>query len=178
MTISQRIHIVGTAGSGKTTLGQELAARLGLPHIELDSLFWQENWRESDIEDYRTRVREALAGDAWVVDGNYSRVRDLVWERVEMVVWLDFSLWVCLRRVLVRSVQRILSREELWNGNRETFVDVFLTRESIVWYSFKGHRRLRQRYSDLFALPQNAHFLVAHLKTPAELEGFLSSLIS
>ena len=178
MATPQRIHIVGTAGSGKTTLGREIAARLGIPHIELDSLFWKPNWQQSELEDFRDRVRKTLSTETWVVDGNYSRVRDIIWENVELVVWLDFSLCVCFRRVLFRTLRRITRKEELWNGNRETFAEAFLSKDSIVLYSYQAHRKLRQRYSDLFSQPQNAHIRVAHLKNSAELGEFLDSFTS
>jgi adenylate kinase family enzyme len=178
MTTPQRIHIVGTAGSGKTYLAQELSTRLGIPHIELDALFWRSGWQESENEDFRGRVREALSGEAWVVDGNYSRVRDIVWKQVELVVWLDYSLWVCFWRVLLRSIGRIISREELWNGNRESFSDVFFSKDSIVLYSFQAHARLRKRYADLFAKSDDNLFRVAHLQKPGDVRRFLESLTS
>ena len=175
MSTSQRIHIVGTAGSGKTTLGRELSARLGIPHIELDRLFWEENWRKSDLKVFKTRVREALSGESWVVEGNYSLAREIVWERVELVVWLDFSLWICLWRVLTRSVRRILSREELWHGNRETIRGSFFSSDSLLWYVIKTTRRRRRQYEELSSLPENAHIQFVRLRKPSDLAEFLAS---
>src|SRR5689334_5774453 len=91
----RRIAVTGTSGSGKTTFARRLGERLGLPHIELDALFWRPGWVESDTESFRTRVAEAIAGEGWVVDGNYSPVRDLYLARVDTVVWLDLPLRVC-----------------------------------------------------------------------------------
>jgi len=67
--------VVGTSGSGKTTFARRLAAGLGIPHVELDALHWEPEWTEATDEVLRARVAEATAQDAWVVDGNCSRVR-------------------------------------------------------------------------------------------------------
>ncbi len=45
--------MVGTSGSGKTTVGRALAARLGLPFVELDAIFHQPGWTELPREDFR-----------------------------------------------------------------------------------------------------------------------------
>ncbi|HEX2361691.1 MAG TPA: hypothetical protein VHI11_06435, partial [Jiangellaceae bacterium] len=87
----RRVSVVGNAGSGKTKLARELAARLRVPHVELDAIFHQPNWTRLPTDEFRQRVADAVAGDGWVVDGNYSSVRDLVWQRADAVVWLDFS---------------------------------------------------------------------------------------
>ncbi len=68
---------------------------------------------------------EAVAGDDWVVDGNYGAVRDLVWERADTVVWLDLPRRVVMRRVAIRTIRRALTREELWNGNREPLTNFY-----------------------------------------------------
>ena len=82
----RRISIIGTTGSGKTTLGQNIAARLGISHIELDAIHWRENWEPLPIDEFRNQLALALPEDAWVVDGNYSKVRDIIWERADTIV--------------------------------------------------------------------------------------------
>src|SRR5438132_8383373 len=88
----RRVVVVGTSGSGKTTLAREIARRLSLPHVELDAVHWGPGWTEPPVELFRQRTQEALQGDRWVADGNYGKVRDLVWGRAEMLVWLDYAL--------------------------------------------------------------------------------------
>src|SRR5262245_7432020 len=119
----RRINVVGTTGAGKTTTARQIACRLGLPHVELDALHWDANWTEAPLAIFRERVAQALAGDAWVVDGNYTKARDLVWSRVELVVWLDYSWPRILWQLLWRTLRRTLLREELWSGNRERFLN-------------------------------------------------------
>ena len=116
---ARRINVVGTSSVGKSTLAASIARLLEVPHVELDALHWEPNWTAAPIEVFRERVRAAIAGDAWVVDGNYAKARDLVWDRVEAVVWLDLPLRTILWRYLRRTARRVGRREELWGGNRE-----------------------------------------------------------
>lgn len=115
----RRISVVGVPGSGKTTLGRQLADALDVPFVELDSIFHQAGWSDLTTEEFRARVAEAIGGEGWVVDGNYQAVLDLVWARSDNVLWLDLPRGLVMRRVLARTIRRALTREELWNGNRE-----------------------------------------------------------
>lgn len=102
----QRVVVIGTSGSGKTYLAARLAAALGYPHIELDTLHWLPDWQERSLEDFRTRVTAAAAGETWVADGNYSKVRDILWRRATSLVWLNYSRAIAsllLRRCSVKS---------------------------------------------------------------------------
>jgi len=86
-----RIAIIGSTGSGKSTLATSLAAKLTIPHTELDNLHWLPGWRERSNEEFRELVDLATQETAWVIDGGYSVVRDLVWGRADVIVWLNYS---------------------------------------------------------------------------------------
>ena len=103
----RRIVIVGCPGSGKSTLARALCARLGLPVIHLDALFWGPSWTPGATKDFRAKVAEAVAGEAWVCDGGYSSTYDLRLPRADLVIWLDRPWWLCLWRVLVRWLTHI-----------------------------------------------------------------------
>ena len=121
----RRVSVVGTSGAGKSTLGAALAARLGVDFLELDSVFHQPGWVPLPREEFRERVAVAVAGERWVIDGNYSMVRDLVWARADTVVWLDLPKRTVMRQVIWRSFRRAAARVELWNGNRERWRNFF-----------------------------------------------------
>src|SRR5919205_2933822 len=106
--MAPKIAVVGTSGSGKTTVARELARRLGVPHVELDALYHGPGWSETPAEEFRRRVAAATDGGGWVVDGNYdSKLGDLVLARADTVVWLDLPLRISLARVTLRTVGRI-----------------------------------------------------------------------
>lgn len=100
-----RINVVGTTGSGKTTAAKLLAKRLGLPRIELDALFWKPDWGETPDEEFLPAVDEATRGDRWVLDGNYSRTRSIVWPRVDTIIWLDYSFPRVFGQLLRRTIR-------------------------------------------------------------------------
>lgn len=172
----QRIAVVGTTGSGKTTLARRLATALELPHVELDSLQWGPEWTPAETDAFREGVTRALAGDRWVVDGNYGAVRDLIWSRADTVVWLDYSVGTVLRRLILRTARRVLRREVLWNGNRERFWVQFASRDSIFLWMFRTHWRRRETYPALLDMPQHRHLRVVRLYAPWEADAWLRDL--
>jgi adenylate kinase family enzyme len=172
----RRVVVVGVTGSGKTTLARELGRRLQAPHIEVDALYWEPGWSPAEVEVFRQRVAAATAGDSWVADGNYSRTRDLLWSRADTLVWLDYALPRALWRVFWRTVRRVAWREELWNGNRESFRGAFLSRDALILYLFRSHRRLRRTYSGAVQEPAYRHLRVVRLRSPRETARWLASI--
>ena len=168
----RRFVVVGPSGSGKTTLGREIAARLELPFVELDAIQWGPNWTPPTREDFRARVARALEGEAWVADGNYGKARDITWGRAQALVWLDYSLWVCLARLLIRTVWRVVTRERLWNGNYETLRGQ-IAPDGLIPYTIRRHRGRRARYVSLLQEPAYAHLVVFRLRSPREARRWL-----
>lgn len=171
----QRISVVGTSGSGKTTLARQISQRLAIPHVELDALHWQPNWTEVSLDIFRDRTEQALRGNHWVVDGNYSKVRDIVWSRADTVVWLDYTLPVIMTRLLRRTFRRVVLQEELWSGNQETLQLTF-SRDSILLWALRTYKKRRREYPILFEQPDYKHLKVVHLRSPKTTNAWLSSL--
>ncbi|HBB34928.1 MAG TPA: adenylate kinase [Cyanobacteria bacterium UBA8803] len=172
---SYRISVVGTTGSGKTTLARHISQYLAIPHVELDAFNHEPNWQEASTDVFRKRVEESLNTESWVVDGNYSRVRDIVWHRANTVIWLDYSLPVIMSRLMWRTFWRVVKQEELWNGNRETWQRTF-SRESILLWALTTYRQKRKNYPLLFQKPEYAHLQVIHLRSPKATSTWLASL--
>ena len=173
----RRISVVGCSGAGKSTLSRRLALKLGYRHVELDALFHQPDWQPLPDEQFLQATRDALHGDGWVTEGNYSLVRQLVREQSDMVIWLDLPRHTVMRQVLWRTLRRLLSREELWNGNRERWGNLFKLnpRQSILAWSWTRHPVYRQRYSDeMHNAPPQQHYL--RLDSRQAIDDFLASL--
>ncbi|WP_412540197.1 shikimate kinase [Longispora sp. K20-0274] len=169
----RRVSMVGTPGSGKTTLGRALAERLGVEYLELDSVFHQPGWEPLPVEEFRARAAEVLAGDGWVVDGNYSAVRELVWARADTVVWFDRPRAVIMWRVFVRTLRRAVTREVLWNGNREPLRGLLpVDREqSVIAWAWVKHAEYRERYRAAAADPGDLDFV--RIATDADARALL-----
>lgn len=172
-TVGRRINVIGTSGSGKSTLARELSRRLGIPYIELDSIFWLPNWTERPRDEFRAVLAGELEGDAWVVDGNYrSKASDMIWPRVETIVWLDLPRFDVMRQIIHRTISRAWRRTELWNGNRESLRMAF-SRDSIVWWAWTTHSRRRREYGELLR-GQAAQVVI--LRSRAQVRRWLDSV--
>lgn len=100
----RRIAIIGSGGAGKSTLARELGRRLGLPVVHLDTEYWRPGWVPVPSEEFAETVTKIAAGDAWVIDGNFSRTMDIRLRRADTVIFLDFSRLLCTWRVIRRSL--------------------------------------------------------------------------
>jgi adenylate kinase family enzyme len=174
----ERIAILGCPGAGKSTLGQQLAVQLDASHVELDALFHRANRQPTPIPEFRAKVIEAQTADRWIVDGNYRPVEDLVQGGADTIIWLDLARWRVMARIIQRSARRLLTREELWNGNRESWRDLISRdpeRNVIVW-SWQHHPKYRARYGTGSEDGTWAMKNVYRLRTPAEVRHLQASL--
>ena len=169
------VAVIGGSCTGKTTLSREFARRLDVPHVELDALHHDAGWQEAPAEVLQARVDAALAAaaDGWVVDGNYhGKIGTSVVARADTVVLLDLPHRVALRRVLWRTASRVVTRKELWNGNRETLRNA-LSRDSIVWWVVRQHGTYEKKW-----MPRLAAFAdvsVVRLRSPREVRVWLET---
>ncbi len=171
-----RIVIVGTTGSGKTTTAARLSGLLGIPHIELDAIHWLPNWVEMERELFRQKVSDALAGPAWITDGNYRKAYDLIWARATTLIWLDYDLPVIFWQLFWRTLRRVVTGEELWNGNRERFGNAFLSKDSLFIWALQSQPKQRRQYPLLLASPEYAHLQVLRFRTRRETERWLAQV--
>ncbi|NUO98304.1 MAG: adenylate kinase [Nonomuraea sp.] len=147
----RRILVAGSSGAGKSTMARALSERLSVPYHELDALYFTgPGWQVND--GFPGQVAEIAASPAWIFDSfGYPEVRDLLWERADTVIWLDYPRRVVMPRVLRRSVRRTLLREPVFGGNRERVTEWF-RRDHPAWSAWSHHasRRteIRQRGRD------------------------------
>ena len=173
-----RVVVQGASGSGKTTLAGAIASALGVDHLELDGLYQQPNWTPLDLEEFRARVQWFVAQPRWVVDGNYSHVRDILWPRATAIVLIDLPRRVVMTRVIKRTILRIVKRERLWNDNRETWRNA-LSRDptkNIILWSWNSHARYHEE------VPRDAREAVGServivLTSARDVQAFLSDVV-
>jgi adenylate kinase family enzyme len=170
----RRISIVGSSGSGKTTLARTLAGRLNLPYVELDAIYWGPDWSHATNDDFRARVREAVAADRWIIDGNYSLARDIVLSRADTLIWLDLPFAVVFARTVRRTLSRAGKKETLWNGNVERWPRVF-SRDGLIWWVITTHRSRRRRWEEWLRRPEAANLRVVRLRSRRAIRDWLAA---
>jgi hypothetical protein len=141
-----------------------------VPFLELDSLVHGPGWVEAADDDLRAQVEPIVMSDGWVIDGTYQRkLGDLVLRSADVVLWLDLPIRVWLPRLVRRTSRRLLGREQLWNGNRESLASAVWGRESLFAWAMRSHFRRRRDWPDALA-----NLRVVRLRTPAAVEQFLA----
>lgn len=174
MRVARRIAVVGVSGNGKTTLSRRLAAKLGVPHVELDALNHLPGWVEESDEALRRKVSVVMdASEGWVLDGSYmGKLGDLVLHRADTLVWLDQPLPFVLRRLVGRAVRDIVTKRDLFNGNRQSWRLAFWGRESLVGFAIRMHFLRRKTWPARFAV---SGLNVVRLRSPQEVERWLEA---
>ena len=163
----RRVLVIGSGGAGKSTFAVALGERLGLPVIHLDAHFWHAGWVETPKAEWRERVAQLAARDAWVMDGNYGGTLPQRLAACDAVMFLDLPRLVCTWRVIKRVIRYYgRSRPDLAPGCPEQFSWAFLW---WVW-TYRSRRRpdvLRR----LCELPATTR--VEILRSPREVQAFL-----
>lgn len=168
---AQRWWFVGSSGSGKSTWSKRVAAALKVPCYELDATFHQPDWTPLPSREFQHRVREFAAGEAWVIEGNYTAARAIVLSRCTHLVTLDLPRRVIMRQVFGRTLRRAITREVLWNGNREPWRNIFRwdPEHSIIRWAWVKWPLYRERNRWLAALARDLGVEVIHVRSHAEL---------
>lgn len=171
----RRIIIVGTSGSGKSTLGRQISKKLGIPNIELDTIFWQPNWERCPQEIFLQKVDQLTDQKAWVIDGNYSQVRRIIFSKGDTLIWLDYPFYLAFYRAFKRSIGRIVKREKLWGTNYET-LSRFFSRNSILVWVAQTHWRRKRTYVRIINEGEYKNLHVIRLKSLRATRKFLKGL--
>jgi adenylate kinase family enzyme len=164
----ERVLVIGSPGAGKSTLATEIAHRTDLPLIHLDRHRWRAGWVEADKAEWEPRVASLIAGERWVIEGNYGGTLAARLARADTAIWLDFPAWLCVWRVVRRAIQyRGRTRPDMAEGCPEQLNWEFLV------YTARFRWTARERI--LAKLPAFTGRLI-HLRRPRDAARFLRSL--
>jgi adenylate kinase family enzyme len=169
--LPRRVLVAGTSGSGKTTMVGRIATVLGVPRVELDSLYHGPGWTVRPT--FKSDVYDFSAGPAWVTEWQYGEVRDRLVERADLLVWLDLPRRVVMRQVARRTLLRRLRHQVLWNGNVEPPLWTFCTDpEHVVRWAWKAHARGVTRL--LAVVEERPALTVVRLRTRTDVARWLA----
>jgi len=173
-----KIFVIGAAGSGKSTLARKIASKSGAKYLELDSVNHQAGWQPIDRDEFRRIVNIATQDVSWVIDGNYlSTIGQDIWKRADAVVWLDHPFIVVFGRLVFRTLRRTLTREELWNGNKESFTGNFFTKDSVIYFMTNKWKSQKRKYNAIFNEPDALPGVeLIRLKRHSDVRNFLKRI--
>lgn len=164
-----RVCVIGSTGAGKSRFARALAAKTGATYIELDAAFHGPNWSVAD--DFVEKVHAAIDCGRCVIDGNYMNYLRII-EDADLIIWLDYPFRIVLPRLLRRTARRLILREELWSGNRETLRKT-LSRESIIVWFFQSYWRRRKSFPTYLKRLPGEKLIFRH---PREVRRWLAQL--
>ncbi len=154
--MNRKIIITGTTCTGKTTLGRKLSKELAIAQLDLDDLHFLPNWVEKENERFIEDVNVAVDSlNEWIVTGSYQTVlKDTLWQKASIIVWLDYPLNLILRRYFIRTARRVFLREQCCGENYETLRHILFKDNLFLWIFktyWKRKKRLKSWRTGLFA---------------------------
>ncbi|MGE6631467.1 AAA family ATPase [Bacillus sp. NPDC077027] len=174
-TFGNRIWIVGPPGSGKTTLADQIEHDLDIPHYELDALFWQADWEKTEKQQFLDAVDHLAKKDKWVVDGQYTSVHNILAEYADTIIWLDFQRRNTFPRLVKRTFKRLVTRQKLWNGNREKVTNAL----QFFAYAFHIYPKVIRHNEELFhTLDQKSSVQCLRVRKPDCLKQIVEEMKS
>lgn len=169
---AQRILVYGATGSGKSVMAKRLSELTGIPWTSVDDICWSPGWVQMPQDEQVAHFDDVTRSDSWILDSAYGGWRHLAHERADLVVALDYARLTSLSRLLRRTVTRILDRQEICNGNRESWRRVFARDSLVVWHftSFRSKRAEMRSWAAAGYGP-----LVIRLRRPAQARAFVAA---
>ncbi len=163
----KKVLIIGSSGAGKSTLSVRLGKITGIEVVHLDRLHWKPNWTEPPKDEWKATVENAMRGEAWIMDGNFSGTLNLRVPACDIIVFLEMPPAVCIYRVLKRvAFSYKKTRPDMADGCLEQFDWKFL---KWIW-DFKN--RSKPKIEKILKQYENEKTII-RLKSKRDVERFL-----
>jgi adenylate kinase family enzyme len=165
----KKILVIGCSGVGKSTFAVQIAEKTDLPFTLTDPFYWKPNWQLASIETVIELVDAATQQETWVLDGNFDDWRGIVWQRADMVIWLDYPLWRILFQVCTRNFGLWATQKPTWSDNRMTWNGAWTG----VRHAWRSHKLKLAKYPGYLAEFPGVQQL--RFKHPREASKWLST---
>ncbi|MBH2002181.1 MAG: adenylate kinase [Moraxellaceae bacterium] len=173
------INVIGTTGSGKSTFARKLARQLELTPIEMDDLFWLDDWQEPTDEVFFEKLKNKMdrTTGGWVLDDNYTRTMSLKLVKIDTIVWLDYSFSRNFFHLMKRSLFNLISQRKLWeNSNNRESLKLLFSKQSIFIWLIQQYPRNKTKYHMMMQNPDYQHIQFIRLTSPKQAAEFLQQI--
>jgi adenylate kinase family enzyme len=172
---ARRILVYGATGSGKSIMARALSDLTGIAWTSVDDICWRPGWVPTPKDEQLAHFDALTAGDSWILDAAYDAWRHLAYERADLVIAMDYPRTTSLSRVLRRTATRMIHREQICNGNYETWRRFFSRSSLVAWHfrSFGSKRAEMRQWAAAAGGPR-----VVLLRSPASARAFLEAQTS
>lgn len=166
----KKIMIIGSPGTGKSTLGRQLEDTLSIKLYHLDKLFWKPHWEMSTKHEQQTILSDIVEKESWIIDGNYSSTLDIRMKQADTIIYLKKARLVCLYQVLKRVIKyRGTTRPDMQEDCPEKIDIEFI---KWIWHFPKNHEPLIDEYLNQLTHKQT----LIKLTNKKEITIFLNTL--
>jgi adenylate kinase family enzyme len=125
-----KIVVLGSSGTGKTTICRMISKKLKIKELHLDSVYWKKDWNNISKEEYNTYMKDFLVKNkSWVIDGNYSNNDHFRYrlDSADIIIFLDFGTQMSLQGIHKRAkMYKHQTRSDMAEGCVEGIDQVFL----------------------------------------------------
>lgn len=172
---TRKIFILGTVGSGKSTIAKKLSKRLKIKSYDLDDIFWSEKFNERRSEEERNRkFNNIINKKSWIIEGVYTGWIEQGIKKSDLVIILKIPLTRLFYRITKRTFLKEKSKKKGNNRYKENIKDYFGLLKTARNYYKKSHKKGYFKHKELI---ENNKISFIELKSNKEINEFLSEII-